>query len=99
MTTPAARKSIRKLPKHIQSYLKQELFALSEHPDKGKRLHGEFKYLHSLRMVFRGTHYRAAYEVDYEAQEITIHFVGTRENYYVDLKRKLPQPSKASNQL
>jgi mRNA-degrading endonuclease RelE of RelBE toxin-antitoxin system len=91
LTTPAARKSIRKLPKHVQKYIKQELFTLSDHPEKGKRLHGEFKWLHSLRIVFRRTHYRAAYEIDHQSQEITVHFVGTRENFYVDLRRKLPQ--------
>ncbi len=91
VTTPAARKSIRKVPQHVQKHIKKELFALARHPEKGKRLHGEFRYLHSLRIVFRRTDYRAAYEIDYPNHEITNHFVGTRENFCIELKRKPPQ--------
>ena len=91
VTTPAARKSIRKLPKHVQKHIKQQLSALANDPEAGKRLRGEFKALHSLRTVFRRTHYRAVYEIDYQHREITVHFVGTRQNFYASLKNKRPQ--------
>lgn len=86
-TTPSGHRSLRKLSKSAQRHVIQEARKLADEPFIGQQLHGEFRQLRSLHTRFRSTDYRIAYEVHSDQQEVAVHYVGSRENFYKELKR------------
>ncbi len=78
--TPTAAKSIKRLPKEVQSRVKLKLNWLKENADIIKHipLKGPFKGFYKLRMG----NYRIIYEIDYEEFLIVVHFVGHRKEIY-----------------
>lgn len=91
VTTPAGRKSLRKLPKPIQKHLRTVAEQLSSDPLAGSQLQGQ-TFLRVLRTRLHATDYRIVYEVNTVAQQIVIHFAASRENFYKQLSRKHLRP-------
>lgn len=87
LITPAAQRSIKKLPSNIKAKLLEEIRTLVVNPMRGEVLRKEFKGLLSLHLKIVNTQYRVVYKVDNQACVILILYAATRENFYKELKR------------
>ncbi len=85
LTTPAAHKSFKKLPKHIRHALIEALAVLAENPLECQQLSGRYHFLRSFHWRYKGIQYRVVYEVKPAKSEILIHHAATRENFYTVL--------------
>ena len=75
---------------HIQKKIKLILSELKEEPHKGFPLAGE-KYtgLRYIKIKHKSVEYRTVYDISDEKKEVLIIFLGTRENFYKELRRYL----------
>jgi len=89
LTTAAARRSIRKLPKTIKGHVLGKIEDLATDPLKGHQLKGQFHFLRSLHIRYKGSDYRVIYQVFKKKKEILIYLAATRENFYKQLERTL----------
>jgi len=80
-------RSAKKLPTQVIDCVEEELNQLAQNPHLGKPLTGEFKGVHSLHLKYKRTQYRIAYTINDNKQEILLHFVHSRENFYQYLRR------------
>jgi mRNA interferase RelE/StbE len=80
---PTARKELLRLPKEVQARIMPHLEGLDAepYPENSRRLLGEYRGLVRLRVG----PYRVAYQVDEQAQEITIVKIGHRGRFYQSL--------------
>ena len=85
----AVKKDLRKLPKNIQSKIDGIFFLLSENPFLGEGLAGEFLGYYSYHFKNQKTEYRIIYNIKAKELIVLIVLVGTRENIYKQLKRRL----------
>lgn len=90
-TSPTGQRSLQKLSPPIRQHLKSEILQLADNPLRGKPLESSQRFLRSLRVVYRGTHYRVAYQVNAREKEIIVHLVGSRENFYKALHHLRPK--------
>lgn len=63
------------------------IYQLETQPRLGEPLKGEFKGWWALHVVFQGTQYRVVYTIRTEQQAIDLHYAGTREKFYQQLRR------------
>lgn len=83
-------KDFRKLPQQLRTKIKTEAFPqIAKSPLRGKILSGQFRTLRSLSLRHKGTEYRVVYQVLREERVILIIILGTRENFYKRLARRL----------
>lgn len=82
-------KEIKKLGKPISQKVKHALCAIAENPYLGLPLSGELSAIRKWAFQDRGIQYRIAYEIFEDRVEVKIILVGTRENFYKELKRRL----------
>jgi len=76
-----------KLP-HIRKEIKSLLFELKDEPyQKGKPLRGLNTELRYIKLSYAGVQYRAVYDIDKKEKEVLIVFIGSRENFYKELRR------------
>lgn len=76
--------------RHIQNKIKSALSALKENPHKGFSLSGErYSGLQYIRIKHKTIEYRVVYDINDERKEVLIIFLGTRENFYKELRRYL----------
>lgn len=87
VTVPTARQALKKLPKSIRKHIVKSAQILIKSPRYGEQLEGQLKFLRSFHTIYRGTHYRIAYEIDDIKQEIIIRLAASRENFYQKLRR------------
>ncbi len=88
--THPARKALRRLPKSVLDLLwNTYLIILRSNPFAGEKLRGELKDFYKLEFTQAGVSYRVAYQVFLKERIILIIYLGTRENFYRELKRKL----------
>ena len=80
-------KEFRKFPPQIRIDLVTETLKLSEDPQLGEQLKGQFRAFRSFHIKLKNTHYRVVYEVLEPQQKIYLHAVGKRENFYTRLER------------
>lgn len=86
-TTPSFERAVKKLPKQVQQFVKDKIFVLEDQPYLGEQLQAELRFLRSFHLKINNTHYRVVYTVDEQQQGIDLHYVGTRENFYAEVKR------------
>ena len=80
--TVEAKEQIAHLPNEkIERQIQTALSRLSEHPDIGKRLHGELKNL----LAYRTGDYRILYQVFHAEIRILVVTLGDRKNIYKKL--------------
>lgn len=85
-----ARKQYNKLDSHIRNKIRTELLELEEEPaEKGNFLQGLRSGLYYKKISYAGVQYRAVYDISRDKNEVLIIFIGTRENFYKELKRFL----------
>lgn len=85
-----AHKQYSSLDRHVQNKIKSILSQLKEELHKGFSLSGEkYKGLQYLKMKHKAIEYRVVYDTNNEKKEVLIVFLGTRENFYNELRRYL----------
>lgn len=82
-------KKFMKLDKKVGWMAFALLEQLSINPYLGSLLSSEFHQLRSLKFQSSGVHYRIAYQVVEKKKEIQVIHVGTRENFYKELRRRV----------
>jgi mRNA-degrading endonuclease RelE of RelBE toxin-antitoxin system len=84
-----AEKQYRNLDQHIRNEIKSKLLELKEYPYKSLFLSGKYVGLRYIKTIHKGVEYRVVYDVSDEKKEVLIIFLGTRENFYKELRRYL----------
>lgn len=85
--TTSFERAFKKLPKQVQHYIRANVFVLEDQPFLGEVLKGELHFLRSFHLKLNNTHYRVVYLVDEKLHAIDLHYVGTRENFYAEVRR------------
>lgn len=96
LMTSRVEKELRQFSSHIRTPLVTETLKLAEQPHLGEQLKGRFKAFRSLHINIRNVQYRVVYEIIENLQEIHIHALGSRENFYAKLERMKLKPIKAA---
>ena len=84
-----AGKQYKKLVPYIRDKIKSKLDGLKQHPHKAFTLSGKYAGLRYLKIIHKGVRYRIVYDISDERKEVLIIFLGTRENFYKELRRYL----------
>ena len=87
--TKGATRDLKKFESDIRHFVVDTIHKLAVNPTKGKPLKGALKKYRSFRCRFSGTEYRIIYRVDMGGDLITIVLIGTRENIYKELKKRI----------
>jgi mRNA-degrading endonuclease RelE of RelBE toxin-antitoxin system len=79
-------KDIRKLPRQLQKIIASEpLESIKSEPHRGKFLRGKSRGLRKYTFFYKGTEYR----VSETAKSAILIMVGSRENFYERLERRI----------
>jgi mRNA-degrading endonuclease RelE of RelBE toxin-antitoxin system len=85
-----AKKQFKRFDAHIRNKLKTELLELEEDAsEKGNLIQGVTHGLRYIKIFHAGVQYRAVYDVAKNEREVLVFFVGSRENFYKELRRFL----------
>ncbi len=88
--SPLAKKQYKKLDAHIRHNIRTELLDLEEEPyEKGSLLQGFSRGLRYIKIFHTGVQYRAVYDIAKDKKEVLVIFIGSRENFYKELRRFL----------
>ena len=87
--TKSAVKDLKKMEPTLRDFMYNRIYEIGEDPYKSEKLTGSFKDLRSQHSKFRGVEYRAIYYINEEGKLIIIALVGTRENIYKELARRV----------
>ena len=88
--TPRAKKQYRKFDVQMRQKIRTKLLELEEAPsDKGSLLQGISEGLRKTKISHAGVQYRAVYDIAKSKREVLVVFIGTRENFYKELRRFL----------
>ncbi|MCL5290401.1 MAG: type II toxin-antitoxin system RelE family toxin [Bacillota bacterium] len=82
-------RDLKKMEPALRDFMYNRISEIGEDPYKNENLSGYFKELQSQHSKFRGVEYRAVYYVNEEGKLVVIAIVGTRENIYKELARRL----------
>lgn len=86
----AVKKDLKSLHPKLAEEIKNYHFKkIKESPLESFELGYSFKGLRSYHFNFEGTSYRIVYEVFEEDKLVVVIMIGTRENFYERLKRRL----------
>lgn len=85
-----ATKQFKKLAPVLQQRVREILKDLEQQPhSKSFILSADFSHLRYVKFSHQGVPYRIVLKVSEENQEIGVIFLGTRQNFYRDLRRYL----------
>jgi len=88
--SPRAKKQYKRFDAHIRHKIKAELLELEEEPyEKGNLLQGFSPGLRYIKIFHAGIQYRAVYDMENDKNEVLVIFIGSRENFYKELRRFL----------
>ena len=82
-------RDIKKMAPALRGFIYSKIYEIAEDPYKNEKLSRPFKELRSQHSKFRGVEYRVIYYIDEEGKLIIIALVGSRENIYKELNRRL----------
>ncbi len=85
----AVKKDLKNLPKNISDKVESVFTILSKNPLLGDALKGEFLGYLSYHFKYKNTEYRIIYEIKEKELIVLIILVGSRENIYKQLKRRV----------
>ena len=88
--THAGKKDLKRLPREVSAYIKSEFLPkLKVNPYCGEKLQGVLKNFWKLRFKLNNINYRIIYEI-YRKKLLTVVVkVGTRENIYKELRKRI----------
>lgn len=84
-----AKKDIKTLPRQVQKEFAKHLDILALKPDAGERLKGILRDYWKYAFSIRSTSYRIVYQVSKKKTIVLVVMVGSRENFYDRLKKRL----------
>jgi len=85
---PRAKKQYERLDPHIRQEITTLLSELEDEPyQTGNPLKGLNTELRYIKLSHAGVQYRAVYDIDKKGKEVLIVFLGSRENFYKELRR------------
>lgn len=82
-------KDLKKMETALRDFMYNRIYEIAEDPYRNKKLTGLFKELRSYQCKFKGVEYRTIYYINEEGKLIIIALVGTRENLYKELARRI----------
>ncbi|HAG10835.1 MAG TPA: hypothetical protein DCK76_05520 [Desulfotomaculum sp.] len=82
-------RDLKKMEPALRDFLYNRIHEIAENPYKNNKLSGPYKELRSQHNKFKGKEYRVIYYIDEEGRLIVIALVGSRENIYDELARRL----------
>lgn len=82
-------KEMKKLGKPVVQKMKKAIGDIAENPYLGEPLKGDLADIRKWVIIDQGFQYRIAYEIYEDRVEVKIIRIGTRENFYEELKRRL----------
>jgi mRNA-degrading endonuclease RelE of RelBE toxin-antitoxin system len=87
---PRAKKQYKRLDAHLKPKIKTKLLELEENPsEKGSLLQGTGPVLRKIKIFHAGVQYRVVYDIAEDKKEVLVIFIGSRENFYKELRRFL----------
>ena len=85
----AIKKDIKRLEKSVSKTIKDIILKeIAVDPYQGKQLKAK-NLIYSWKIRLMKTDYRIAYQINRELREIVILMVGTRENFYKELEKRI----------
>lgn len=84
----SAARELRKFDKPVRTKILTALDMITENPYIGELLKGDLATVYSYHLKVTGTEYRIAYQIREEEIVVVILQVGTRENFYQELKKR-----------
>lgn len=88
--SPRAKKQYKRFDAHIRHKIRTGLLELEEDPsEKGSFLQGISLGLRYIKVFHAGVQYRAVYDMTKDKKEVLVIFIGSRENFYKELRRFL----------
>ena len=88
--SPRAKKQYKRFDAHIRHKIRTGLLELEEDPSKkGNFLQGLSFGLRYTKVFHAGVQYRVVYDMTKNKKEVLVIFIGSRENFYKELKRFL----------
>jgi len=82
-------RDLKKMEPALRDFLYTKIYEIAENPYQYEKLSGPYKELRSQHNKFRGVEYRVIYYINEEGKLIVIALIGTRENIYDELARRL----------
>lgn len=86
--TNQAKKDLKRLNKPIIKTILDILDKIAENPYAGEPLHGNLAHLKKWSFTHLGIGYRIAYQIYEDRIEVKVFMIGSRENFYDELKRR-----------
>ena len=83
-----AKKDLKRLDKTVIHAVLSVLEKIAENPYAGEPFHGDLSNLKKWSLNHMGASYRIAYRIYEDRVEVVIMQIGTRENFYDELKRR-----------
>lgn len=84
----SAAKQLSKFDKPVRKKIIGVLGEIAENPFIGERLKGGLATLYSYHLKATGIEYRIAYQIKEQEVVVIIMQIGTRENFYEELKKR-----------
>lgn len=84
----SASKAFSKLDKPVRTMVLTALDKIAENPFIGDMLKGDLATIYSYRLKVSGAEYRIAYQVKKQEIVVVIMQIGTRENFYEELRKR-----------
>ena len=84
----SAAKQINKFDKPIKNKIIDALEKIAENPFVGEILKGDLALVYSYPLKIAGVKYRIAYQIKEQEIAVIVIQVGTRENFYEELKKR-----------
>lgn len=84
-----AKKQYKNLDQYIQIKIKDNLRQLEETPYEGFTLSGKYSDSRYIKITHKGVNYRVVYDISDDDNSVLVIFLGTRENFYKELRRFL----------
>ena len=86
--SPRAKRQYKGFDRHIRDEIRPQLLALENDPHgKGNIIKGRKSELHYIKMAHAGIQYRAVFDIEKSKKEVSVIFIGSRENFYKELRR------------
>ncbi len=85
----SVKSDIKSLDKKVQKQVIDLLKQIANHGYEGQRLSGQYRALYKANFNNAGVQYRLVYYVEKKDIVICLVMVGTRENFYLKLKKRL----------
>lgn len=85
--TPRAKRQYERFDGHIRHKIRTELLELEEEShERGDLLQGFRSHLRYKKIFHAGAQYRVVYDIAKDKKEVLVIFIGSRENFYKELK-------------